>query len=271
MEYTITQIECWDLNENWANYYKDEEIASLYKEVKVENVGLADVTKNALKDVVAKLDELIKLEGALDESTISRIEQAKKDGKEITAEISLSTIPEKSIDSKVKESVQEKAKEALGEGVKLAYLDINLRLLAEDYGTLGNVNKLLKPIPVTVKLPESLKGNYDYKVIRYHENADGTTEIAVLDVTKNADGTITFETDRFSTYAIAYSGISDDENIESGNENNNGTDNGNGNNNNETGNKKPSPITGQTGMIAVYLTLAVSGVGAFIFRKRVQK
>ena len=280
MEYTITQIECWDLNENWANYYKDEEIASLYKEVKVENVGVSknDTTDKALKGVVSKLDELIKLEGALDESTISKIEQAKKDGKEITAEISLSTIPEKSIDSKVKESVQQKAKESLGKDVKLAYLDISLNVMAGT-SNLGTVNKLLEPIPVTVKLPEHLIGNYNYKIVRYHENADGTTDVTVLDATKNADGTLTFKTDRFSTYAIAYSEISEDENTENGNNNgtnngngnNNGTDNGNGNSNNETGNKKPSPITGQTGMIALYLTLAVSGMGALVFRKRVQK
>ncbi len=260
MEYTISQVECWDLNNNWANYYKAEDIESFYKEVKVENAG---VVKNdtALKDVVAKLDELIKLEGALDEYMIPHIEQAKKEGKEITADISLATIPEKSIDSKVKEGVQAKAKEALGEDVKVAYLDISLNLLADGFN-IGNVNKLVEPIGITIKLPENLKGNYDYKVIRYHENADGTTDIAVLDAVKNADGTITFKTDRFSTYAIAYSASE-----ETGNNNQSGNENGTG-----TGTGNNSPVTGQTGMLALYFAVVVSGLGIFaVSKKRVQK
>ena len=263
MEYTISQVECWDLYENWANYWKDEDIKSLYKEVKVENVGVVknDITDKALKDVVSKLDELVKVEGALDESVISQIEQAKKDRKEITADISLATVPEKSIDSKVKEGVQEKAKEALGEDVKVAYLDISLNLLADGFN-IGNVNKLVEPIAITIKLPENLKGNYDYKVIRYHENEDGTTEVAVLDTVKNADGTITFKTDRFSTYAIAYSASE-----ETGNNNQSGNENGTG-----TGTGNNSPVTGQTGMLALYFAVVVSGLGIFaVSKKRVQK
>ncbi|MDD3370125.1 MAG: InlB B-repeat-containing protein [Lachnospiraceae bacterium] len=59
---------------------------------------------------------------------------------------------------------------------------------------------------VTMQIPETLqKANRGYGIVRVHENEEsGEREVAVLeDLDENPD-TITFETDRFSAYAIIY-------------------------------------------------------------------
>ena len=68
---------------------------------------------------------------------------------------------------------------------------------------LGNLNELNNKISFTVMIPEDLEEEgRTFYVIRVH---NGKTD--KLDVTKNADGTYSFETDRFSTYALAYEDV----------------------------------------------------------------
>jgi uncharacterized surface anchored protein len=54
-------------------------------------------------------------------------------------------------------------------------------------------------VSITITIPDNLyKSNYSYKIIRYHEG-----EATVI--TPKQDGkTLTFETDQFSLYALAY-------------------------------------------------------------------
>ena len=63
-----------------------------------------------------------------------------------------------------------------------------------------NIDKLNKSIKILIKIPEELKGHDNYKFIRADKG-----EIAVLDDIDNSAETILIETDRFSTYALAYS------------------------------------------------------------------
>lgn len=78
-----------------------------------------------------------------------------------------------------------------------AYFDINL------YKQVGNDSEIKltetdSKITITIEIPEELRGMLNYKIIRVH---DGVAEL--LDTT--IDGNyLTFETDRFSTYAIAF-------------------------------------------------------------------
>ena len=48
---------------------------------------------------------------------------------------------------------------------------------------------------------------FRYVVIRLHENKDGKFEATVLDAKDNGDGTVSFETDKFSTYVLAYEDV----------------------------------------------------------------
>ena len=66
-------------------------------------------------------------------------------------------------------------------------------------GILGKVEKLTDKITYEIAIPEELKKEGRiFKVIRIH-NGQGS----VLD-TKEENGILSFETDRFSTYAFAY-------------------------------------------------------------------
>jgi hypothetical protein len=62
------------------------------------------------------------------------------------------------------------------------------------------LTELSNPITLTIHIPEAHQGYKNYRIVRVHNN---TAE--VLETTYNeADQTLTFETDRFSTYAIIY-------------------------------------------------------------------
>lgn len=68
--------------------------------------------------------------------------------------------------------------------------------------------ELAEAVEVTLNIPETLekvKEGYTrkYVVIRVHENEDGEYETAVLPATEK-DGKVTFKTDKFSTYVLAY-------------------------------------------------------------------
>lgn len=61
---------------------------------------------------------------------------------------------------------------------------------------------------ITLKIPTSLKAVQDgykrtYYIIRSHM-VDDKYEVDVLDTTLNEDGTVSFKTDKFSSYALAY-------------------------------------------------------------------
>ena len=63
-----------------------------------------------------------------------------------------------------------------------------------------NIDKLNKSIKILIRIPEELKGHDNYKFIRADKG-----EVVVLDDMDNSAETILIETDRFSTYALAYS------------------------------------------------------------------
>lgn len=249
-ECRIFRFDVYDYNMNQATYTGDDLVA-LYKSVKAENAGLIGnkETAETLESVSKNIAEVIKKDGTVSAETKKAVENALANGQTIKTEVSVSSVPEASIDSKVKADVQKQANKVFGNDTKVAYLDIDLNILADGV-SIGTLNKLEKEVAITIALPEALKGDYVYKVIRTHENADGTTETEVLDTTKNADGTITFKTDRFSTYAIAYStNIADKDNTGSGGE-------------------TTSPITGQAGMAVLYLVGATSALGAVVTSKK---
>lgn len=76
--------------------------------------------------------------------------------------------------------------------------------------------ELDEAVKVTLDIPETIEKVKDgytrkYVVIRVHENKDGKYETTVLDAKDNEDGTVTFETDRFSTYVLAYEDVKEEE------------------------------------------------------------
>lgn len=130
------------------------------------------------------------------------------------------------------EEVSNLIKEALSDKLTAAiYYELVFGKLLDNNFVLGTekVAVLDEKVEVTLNIPETiekLKEGYTrkYSIIRIHENEveaeDGTItsefESAVLEAKDNGDGTITFETDRFSTYVLAYEDVQNTTNPNTG-------------------------------------------------------
>lgn len=67
------------------------------------------------------------------------------------------------------------------------------------------ITELPGPLKVTLNLPEHLKTeDRRFYILRLHTKEDGTQEFTELADEDNNPDTVTFSTDRFSPYAIAY-------------------------------------------------------------------
>ena len=113
-----------------------------------------------------------------------------------------------SLDEDVKNSMESKARAVLGSGVsKLYYFDASLYQSVTENGT-TITKSITKPgvsISVSLKVPDTFALTNaslirNYRVFRLH---DGTIDFVNASYDK-ANGMLTFATERFSTYAIAY-------------------------------------------------------------------
>lgn len=80
---------------------------------------------------------------------------------------------------------------------------------------LDDPKELTEKVEVTLDIPTTLtkvKEGYTrkYVVVRLHKDSEtGKYEATVLDAKENGDGTVTFKTDKFSTYVLAYEDVED--------------------------------------------------------------
>lgn len=75
------------------------------------------------------------------------------------------------------------------------------------HGNTQVVREFSTPLKVTLKIPDSLKVNgRAFCIVRSHAEEDGSLSISFLQDLDDDPDTITFETDRLSSYAIAYQG-----------------------------------------------------------------
>lgn len=103
------------------------------------------------------------------------------------------------------ERAMEEIRESLkGESCEAFYLDINMlkqvTIITEDGEAVSEemIIDLQNPINITLTIPEEIRGEYVYHVIRIHQ---GQTDVLIPEILE--DGTkLSFATDRFSTYAI---------------------------------------------------------------------
>ena len=120
---------------------------------------------------------------------------------------------EKRISAADKMKIEETAESKLGSDCEIMYFDASL------FKQVGNDEKVSVsepgiPIKITIHIPNSILNNNPdyvrkYQIIRLHINSSTSeSSIDVLDgIFDQATGDFVFETDRFSTYAIAYSDI----------------------------------------------------------------
>jgi LPXTG-motif cell wall-anchored protein len=172
---------------------------------------------------------------------------------------------------------------------------LDIQLVKQIANSSVNVQKLNDLIKVTVELPAELvnkAGNIkrSYSVLRYHDGDE--TKVTTLNAKfDEATGTLTFDTDRFSTYAIVYSDVvvsngegvpgnpdysdgavgapeapKDDEVVVENDKNNTSTDN----TTSEGGTSKDDvPKAGVISTTSIWLgAMAISGFGALLVSKK---
>ncbi len=141
-------------------------------------------------------------EDTVDTQTADKISQAISNGTMVDAELVLKEMTSQEVENlteKDKTAIEDKVVAEFGKNANIQYLDLSLILKAGNE-ELGTLNKLREEITITIAVPEKLKAEgRTYKVIRNHNG-----EVTVLDTVVNEDGTISFKTDRFSTYALVY-------------------------------------------------------------------
>ena len=199
----------------------DEEDADVEVEVETKAetkvpATVTDVTpivdkdlQNAIEKEAEKIIEDI-LEGdvaedVMDEETVENVKEAQEKGDGIITEVVVDKLDESKVDADVKEALEkalaDSVKDKKGATTKIAqYLDLTVLLKTASGQKLGTINKLSKDMTFTIAIPEELvKEGRVFVVLRMHEG-----ETTVLETTMNSDGTLSFKTDRFSAYALAY-------------------------------------------------------------------
>lgn len=140
----------------------------------------------------------------------------------------------------------EEMKEKAGDAKIQLYLTMGLSQVVnkgnESTAWENPLTDLKGSVSVTLSLPENLKNESGtFYVIREHKNRDGTTTYDRIQASHNkSDGTISFTTDKFSTYALAYDAATPDNGTAGEDTSNNGNTGGN------TGNSGSGSGTGST-------------------------
>lgn len=142
----------------------------------------------------------------------------------------------------------------LGDGLIAQYLDLGVIMTTYVDGVedaSGEVSKLAKPVVFTVALPDALKQvpagyNRTIYVIYVHDGV-----VKSIPTTVNPDGTVSFEASEFSTYALAYEDVEENDDQQSGDGEQNG-DNISGDDQqtgdgNQSGNSQQPGESGQSG------------------------
>ena len=193
-------------------------ITSEYVETKVENEYV--VAKKELKVDTPTIDTTKPVEevtvGVKEDDTLKNtLEKAIKDSKIDVTDINAIVIV--TIDNQKEEQVPEEASKSINELAKekenikvVSFFDITLNVKNNVTGeTLGTLSTLDNKIKFNMALPEELTKVAEgytrkYYVVRYH---DGKSEIISASVNGNV---LSFESDKFSTYALAYEDVKDE-------------------------------------------------------------
>ncbi len=182
-----------------------KEVTVTVYEIKADEATKTEET--TINTVIEKLmsDEKTEVKG-IDEETTTKIVEAVKAGKTIETVLEANEVETKDVpkeDVKVIEKVLEK------EDKIASYLDVSVLLKVEE-DTIGKITELENKVKVSVEVPTTLpeveKGyTRNYYVIRVHNGETTKLDVEIV------DGKLVFETDKFSTYALAYSDVKDEE------------------------------------------------------------
>ncbi len=169
------------------------------KQTEDTNAKLGSVDKAAEKEVVIEsLKEELKNNPEL---------AAKLNGKTTEINVEFSNSSSESVAEEIKTKMEEVAKK-LNKDIKIEeFYDIQISVLA-DGQKVGNLKELTKEIELKVNIPEKLPKVKEGYVRKYYIVREHDGEVSVLDTNVSKDGSyLTFKTDKFSTYALAYNDV----------------------------------------------------------------
>ena len=139
------------------------------------------------------------------------IEDAINNGDDVKVDVYLEI---EDISDAISASDKEKIEASATNADNIAFFDISLfkeiSISGQSQGA-ASIHNLTTPLKLTIGVPKSFPAVADgytrtYVVLRLHDGS-----VTVLPTTLNADGTLSFETDKFSTYALAYTDVKKEE------------------------------------------------------------
>lgn len=197
---------------------------------------------------------------AVSDETAQKIIEAVQQGQDITVAVEFDNTIQ------VSQTEQDLASAAAGtDGTIGAFFDLSIVFKAEGE-TLGHITELAKPMTFTVAIPSDLiQADRTFFIVRIH---DGVAER--LDTVMNQDNTLTFQSDKFSTYALGYVDKGSGETPGTGD----GSDSGNngdtttppqtGGSNNNGGQTSGAPQTGDQSNLVLWAVLLLAAVAGFV-------
>lgn len=196
----------YDVHANPVIMLGENQFGPLTVTVKTEKIN-ATVTAPATEEVKKELAEEVNtvvadinagkdVSESVSKETKEAIQQAVKDDKKITVEPKSTTLTSNVVDKKDAESIVALVPE---KGKVVQYLDLEVAILA-DGNQIGTLNKLSKPLTFEIEINKDLiKDGREFYIVRVH---DGKAE--KLELKQVKDNKYSFESNLFSTYALAY-------------------------------------------------------------------
>lgn len=222
-----------------------EELQTEFQEEASDVVETVIPNATVEKIEVATDDDIIKAGNAVVESIVDKInESAQNNNIQVNQEldveelreilkavvdsereliVTIQTVIEETTEAEIKKEnakIAEKLASMIADAKATVeqYLDLSILLQARDQdtnkevATLGEVSVVAKPIAFTIHIPDELWDEREFFIIRVHENENGVLEEKQLPLKRVAEDTYEFETDKFSTYALASKTLTTTEN-----------------------------------------------------------
>lgn len=239
---TANQVGKATITATLANGMTKEVSVVVYEIIAEENTDEDNYTEQVVNEIVEQIISGEEIDGLTPEQK-EAIQTAVKDGEKLVVNVASDIINSEEIEedaSKVEAIIQDNEKIA-------GYYNIDI-IIKDTQGTeITKLTQLNKAIQITVPIPEGISEVEEgytrkYTVIRVH---DGVAE--ELETTYNEDGTLTFSSDKYSTYAITYIDTLNDNGVEDNIEN---------------------PITGDN--IIIYITLLSFAALGMIILSRIR-
>lgn len=194
---------------------------------------------------IAENDYTAKLENEAEIAEKVELSELEKTYMELTGEELEIILDFKEVGSEAVTEEQKAIVKELGDKKVGTFLEIDLTKKIGTYE--AKVSETTGAVAITFELPADLK-NTDtkvertYYVVRYHDG-----KVDILDATYDeATGKITFETDKFSTYAVVYEDVAVKEPVK-------------------------APATGDTTNVAMYIMLLVCGAGILVASRKMNR